>query len=279
MAYRKDDPYNQGIGNLDLSQYGLVQPEENMTVAENLNINSLKNDPNFQETFVPREPTGGLLDAIYNAEYNQIPKGISKYDFLKGINDGTFSTGGGGVFEENVGDLFPKGTFKGDWNTLGDADINLEQIPGSYQYNIDVDTPNIQGDVLKDLQKKGWFNTPKDQASLVNEYGYPKMASLSGAVPKRASAIDQMANYDWSNFDTNIAKNNALANQMNTTLDNTLMGPAKRDFTNVGGLGIANEPDVEQVEYLGTPSKFQNFKSRMGEGIDSLKNKALSGWV
>ena len=270
MAYRKDDPYNQGIGNLDLSQYGLVQPEENMTVAENLNINSLKNDPNFQETFVPREPTGGLLDAIYNAEYNQIPKGISKYDFLKGINDGTFSTGGGGVFEENVGDLFPKGTFKGDWNTLGDADINLEQIPGSYQYNIDVDTPNIQGDVLKDLQKKGWFNTPKDQASLVNEYGYPKMASLSGAVPKRASAIDQMANYDWSNFDTNIAKNNALANQMNTTLDNTLMGPAKRDFTNVGGLGIANEPGVEQEEYLETPSKFQNFKSKMGDMMSGI---------
>jgi len=51
-----------------------------------------------------------------------------------------------------------------------------------------------------------------------------------------------------------------------------------RDFTNVGGLGIANEPDVEQVEYLGNPTKFQNFKSKMGEGINSLKNKASSGW-
>ena len=43
-----------------------------------------------------------------------------------------------------------------------------------------------------------------------------------------------------------------------------------RDFTNVGGLGIANEPDVEQVEYLGTPSKFQNFKSKMGDMMSGI---------
>ena len=36
------------------------------------------------------------------------------------------------------------------------------------------------------------------------------------------SILDQMANYNWSGFDDNIAKNLALANQMNTTLDNTL---------------------------------------------------------
>ena len=43
-----------------------------------------------------------------------------------------------------------------------------------------------------------------------------------------------------------------------------------RDFTNVGGLGIANEPDVEQEEYSETPSKFQNFKSKMGDMMSGI---------
>jgi hypothetical protein len=45
----------------------------------------------------------------------------------------------------------------------------------------------------------------------------------------------------------------------------------------VGGLGIANEPDVEQGEYLETPSKFQNFKSRIDDGLGSFRNKASQG--
>ena len=48
-------------------------------------------------------------------------------------------------------------------------------------------------------------------------------------------------------------------------------------FAGVSELG-RNDADVEQVDYLGNPTKFQNFKSKMGEGINSLKNKALSGW-
>jgi hypothetical protein len=183
MAYRPDNPYNMGIGTPYLGNINMGQvPVNNIQLAKNLNVGALKNIEEYQKTFVPREPTGGFLDSVYEAEYNKIPKGISKYDFLKGINEGTFEMGGAGVFEENVGDLFPKGTFKGDWNTLGDADINLKQIPGSYKYNIDVDTENIKGKVLEDLEKKGWFSTD-DQASLdddfYNEYGYPKTAGLN----------------------------------------------------------------------------------------------------
>ena len=183
MAYRPDNPYNMGIGTPYLGNINMGQvPVNNIQLAKNLNVGALKNIKEYQKTFVPREPTGGFLDSVYEAEYNKIPKGISKYDFLKGINEGTFGMGGAGVFEENVGDLFPKGTFKGDWNTLGDADINLKQIPESYKYNIDVDTENIKGKVLEDLEKKGWFSTD-DQASLdddfYNEYGYPKTAGLN----------------------------------------------------------------------------------------------------
>ena len=196
MVYRIDDPYNQGIGTPDLGNMNLGQvPVNNMQLAKNLNVDALKNMEEYQKTFVPREPTGGLLDAIYNAEYNQIPKGISKYDFLKGINEGTFSTGGAGVFKENVGDLFPKGTFKGDWNTLGDADINLEQIPESYRYNIDVDTENIKGEVLEDLEKKGWFDTD-DQASLEDEYADIEDQTASLINPATKKMWDMLRMYN-----------------------------------------------------------------------------------
>ena len=33
MAYNKNNPYNQGIGTLDLSEYGLIQPDTNMQTA------------------------------------------------------------------------------------------------------------------------------------------------------------------------------------------------------------------------------------------------------
>ena len=66
------------------------------------------------------------------------------------------------------------------------------------------------------------------------------------------------------------------------------MGPVKSDmaapraldmerFAGVSELG-RNDEDVEQVEYLGSPSKFQNFKSRIDDGLGSFRNKASQGW-
>ena len=49
MAYNPYDPYNQGIGTLDLGSFGLQQqPEENMTVAEAINYGVL---PQAKEKF------------------------------------------------------------------------------------------------------------------------------------------------------------------------------------------------------------------------------------
>ena len=48
-------------------------------------------------------------------------------------------------------------------------------------------------------------------------------------------------------------------------------------FAGVSELG-RNDEDVEQVEYLGSPSKFQNFKSRIDDGLGSFRNKASQGW-
>ena len=101
MAYRPDDPYNTGIGTPDLGNINMGRvpvnntnmgqvPVNNIQLAKNLNVGALKNIEEYQKTFVPREPTGGFLDSIYGAAYKQIPTGISKYDFLEGLNKGTW---------------------------------------------------------------------------------------------------------------------------------------------------------------------------------------------
>jgi len=52
-------------------------------------------------------------------------------------------------------------------------------------------------------------------------------------------------------------------------------------FAGVSELG-RNDADVEQVEYLGSPSKFQNFKDSLNRGLGSLKDFAVGtgkkGW-
>jgi len=178
MAYRPDDPYNTGIGTPDLG-LGNIDQANNIELAKNLNINALKENPMFQGEFVPEK--AGMMDFTYGAALKKIPEGISKYDLLKGVTEGTWGLGGGEVLEKNIGGIFPKGTFKGDWNTIGDADINLKQVPGSFKYNIDVDTENIKGKVLEDLEKKGWFDSD-DQAMLPGTYdeetGIPYQAGL-----------------------------------------------------------------------------------------------------
>ena len=178
MAYRPDDPYNTGIGTPDLG-LGNIDQANNIELAKNLNINALKENPMFQGEFVPEK--AGMMDFTYGAALKKIPEGISKYDLLKGVTEGTWGLGGGEVLEKNIGGIFPKGTFTGDWNTIGDADINLNQVPGSFKYNIDVDTENIKEKVLEDLEKKGWFDSD-DQAMLPGTYdeetGIPYTAGL-----------------------------------------------------------------------------------------------------
>ena len=50
---------NQGIGALNLGDFGLQQPEENMTVAEAINFGTL---PQAQDGIRDRSPSRGLGD-------------------------------------------------------------------------------------------------------------------------------------------------------------------------------------------------------------------------
>jgi len=119
-----------------------------------------------------------------------------------------------------------------------------------------------------------------------------------------ANAMEKMANYDWSNFDTNIAKNMALANEMNTTLDNTLtedidinslqdpfqpFNTYDRGFqTGLDEQAAAEELQANQLNpnygqfFRNRPVNERNFMSPINEGIGSFKTnvgqKIGQGW-
>ena len=118
------------------------------------------------------------------------------------------------------------------------------------------------------------------------------------------SILNQMANYNWSGFDDNIAKNLALANQMNTTLDNTLteeidinslpdpfqpFNTYDRGFqTGLDEQAAAEELQANQLNpnygqfFRNRPVNERNFMSPIKEGIGSFKTnvgqKLGQGW-
>ena len=175
---------NQGIGTLDLSEYGLIQPATTNTQVADAYTTPTEGDYGFSLIELDRLKRGG---------YN--PEEVST------------------------------------WENKDDVQSLIRSL--------------------------------EPQASVVNEYGYPLMASLSGAIPNKVSAIDQMANYDWSGFDNNIAKNIALANAMNTTLDNTLMSEALIDEDRIPGRIQKSVPN------------YQNWFERMMSGA---QNKLGGAW-
>ena len=242
---------NQGIGTLDLSQYGLIQPDNNINNQQANWINTL---------------SGGMFGTTdeqdaQNAALEQIQE-IRKNQF----------------------EGYPSGT-NAEW---------VEEYKGNYP-DLYKEYQNKQNQIqkIKD-QYKGVEAI--DQASLVNEYGYPLMASLSGAIPNKVSAIDQMANYDWSNFDTNIAKNMALANKMNTTLDNTLteeidinslrdpFAPLENQFMgphdpSVFGMNMPNTTFAEaMVDEDRIPGRIQKSVPNYQSGWDKFTGKIGDMW-
>ena len=94
MAYNPYDPYNQGIGTLDLGNFGLQQqPQENMTVAEAINYGVL---PQAQESFTPKSTmtTGALVNRFMKENPN-----ATKGDFVNALQSGSLGVGGRTFFD------------------------------------------------------------------------------------------------------------------------------------------------------------------------------------
>ena len=169
MAYYTPNN-NAGIPTLDLTEFGLTQPQENMQVAEAFNYNTL---PQAREKFEP--DFGGMLDATQNLGKNY--KGTTRGDFMDAIKSGAFNAGGREMFNRNrdavfegvnldAGGLNPFSNVTPTYNTTTD---------GSFRGNIDIDKGALSDDALQSLPK-GFFQNVGDQSSLIGPGGYPMTA-------------------------------------------------------------------------------------------------------
>ena len=171
MAINFNDQ-NQGIGSLDLGQFGMQQPEENMQVAEAFNFGLL---PQATENFKP--DFGGMFDSTQNLGNNY--KGTSKADFINAIQSGAFGVGGREMFDRNVGDVFEGVNLdKKGYNPFSNVSPTLTGTEdGTFRGAIDIDKGSLSPEAIKNLPAD-FFKSIGDQSSL----GLPtndRYASLS----------------------------------------------------------------------------------------------------
>ena len=236
---------NTGIGTLDLSEYGLVQPEENMTVAEAINYGVL---PQAQETFKPN--FGGMLDPTSVLEKGYT--GTTRGDFINAIESGAFGAGTNQMFDRNVGDVF-EGVDLGKKGTFSFGDVSPTLIgtdDGTFRQTIDIDKGALSPDAIKSLPG-GFFKSIGDQSSL----GLP-------ADDKFAMAI---SNYDQlfgpkTMTDANQSLYTGMMDQSGIPINYT-------DRIRQQNLpGFAYQPKESLRNIIG--SKLQNAKTNVGQKVD-----------
>jgi len=177
MAINYNDPYNQGIGTLDLGNMNLGQvPVNNMQVAEAINYGVL---PGATELFEGSYPFGYSKSSNYGGNTYT---GTTKEDFYNALEAGTFGMKTEDIYNKNINDLF-KGVADDEIGTgmFFDAKPTWERTGTGTDYKGTINVPK------KDLGKipvpKGFWKDD-DQASLdddadfYNEYGYPKTAGI-----------------------------------------------------------------------------------------------------
>ena len=155
------------------------------------------------------------------------------------------------------------------------------------------------GEIGEDIAAnfRGSFGTPNSSTA---EDIYSQV--FSGAVPQRVASGTPMGygaaqaaeiaqpqnlgfrsmvdmNNDVQNFDNQFVSPDRFNNmgQMGPVKSN-MNAPAALDmerFAGVSNLG-RNDMDVEQVEQLGSPSRFQGFKNKIGSGLGSIKDFAMN---
>ena len=170
MAYYTPNN-NSGIPTLDLTEFGLTQPQENMQVAEAINYNTLKG---AQNTFTPEFPMGakmnlGVKEFMHN---NPTP---TKSSFIEALERGDFGGATGGMFDKNVGTLFEGVPLDASLFSTEVGDVNPQFISpkGSFGGTIDIKKDQLSN---PEALPKGFFKGVGDQSSLIGPGGYPMTA-------------------------------------------------------------------------------------------------------
>ena len=164
---------NQGIGSINLGDFGLQQPEENMTVAEAINYGVL---PQSQESFTPKSTmiTGSVVDRFMNENPN-----ATKGDFVNALQSGSLGVGGSQLFDKNVGSLFEGVDLgKAGMFSFGGVDPTLKgTTDGTFRNTLDIDRGALSPEALESLPE-GFFKGVGDQSSL----GLPTNDRLAMAI-------------------------------------------------------------------------------------------------
>jgi len=236
---------NQGIGTLDLSQFGLMQPQNtNMQVAEAFNYGTL---PQATKSFTPKSTmtTGAVVDGFMKENPN-----ANRGDFMKALQDGSLGSSASQLFNKNVDSLFEGVNL--DKNYFGNVTPTYQgTTDGTFRGNIDIDKGSLNEKALESLPE-GFFKSIGAQSSL----GLP--------------ANDRYASLD--SFFSPTTMNDAT--NTNAPAANDLSGLDLNRFAGVSNLG-RNDMDVEQVEQLGSPSRFQGFKNKVGNFMDNPVTRGL----
>ena len=241
MAYYTPNN-NFGIPTLDLNEFGLTQPQENMQVAEAFNYNTL---PQASKEFEP--DFGGMLDATQNLGTNY--KGTTRGDFMNAIKSGAFNAGGREMFNRNRDAVFEGVNLDaGGLNPFSNVTPTYNiTTDGSFRGNIDIDKGALSDDALQSLPK-GFFQNVGDQSSLIGPGGYPMTAMAMN--PNRMT--DAYSGF----FNQGDAISRPNVQSENYNMDQSF---------------YMNPNSVERPQNM-----FQRAGSAVKGGIESLRNKAGS---
>jgi hypothetical protein len=284
MAYNPYDPNNQGIGTLDLGNFGLQKPEENMTVAEAINYGML---PQAQNKFQP--DFGGMLDPTSVLEKGYT--GITRGDFVNALESGAFRAGGKQMFDRNVGDIFEGVNLDKSglgWNV---SPTFTGTTDGTFRGNIDIDKGALSEEALESLPGGFFKSIEDDQTSLdlpandkyamaISNYDQlfgPKTMTDAFGTTHTLGAVPKPDLYTGDLM----AKTGQRLRDPFAPLENQMVGPNPHDlsvYDPYGNIQMALEDQDFYENPKGLAQLFQNFNIDPSSWGKALKTKAKTGW-
>ena len=163
--------------------------------------------------------------------------------------------------------------------SVGKYDFSPEGRTGlNYDFTPDQDTGSTGSAMLDYVNSGGVRNSLSNLKNSFSNMGSAQAAEI--AQPQNLgfrSMVDM--NNDAQNFDSQFVSPDRFNNmgQMGPVKSN-MNAPAALDmerFAGVSNLG-RNDMDVEQVEQLGSPSRFQGLQNKIGAGFNNVKDFAMN---
>jgi len=220
----------------------------------------------------------GILDAlskhgVFSETLDTLNKDPSTAHQMKGFDFAQNFPGAvpGGVYTPTsfLGPMLSKGYQYGQ-----EIGKSILDGPGNYTIGQAIDNAGIQSDAnIEGMLEKGFDMDTYNQnvkdfniadVNFANSFGNPLNNLLSRTYGEGLASL----------FGSNAMADQSIAGPQNFSETNDLAGLDMDRFAGVSSLG-RNDMDVEQVNQLGSPSRFQSFKNQMSNFIDNPVTKSL----